>query len=309
MKYFTPLLPFIAGWALLLTSDSFATISLTNGLLQLALFGFVVCIPIWKTHRMSYVDIGWPFGLTVIGALTWFLNDGDPLRTALVSIAYLAIGSRMGFGALKLWSMGRLKQEFPRYEYQKRRWKASGKTNTQLAMQVDALWQGLANTSFLAMPAFIIGSNTDQALHFLEITGMLIWIGAFTMESIADTQKLTFLRTMKKTGMRNKVCKVGFWKYSRHPNYFAEWMVWNGLVIAAIPSFMALYDIETFIIWLGLGAGLLMASWKMYATLVYGTGAEPSEYYSIQKRPEYRDYQKTTNRFFPGPVKPLVENT
>lgn len=309
MNYFTPLLPFIAGWALLLATDAFATIGLYNGLLQLALFGLVVCIPIWKTHRMSYVDIGWPLGLTVIGALTWLLSEGDPLRTALVGIAYLTVGSRMGFGALKLWSTGRLKQEFPRYEYQKRRWIASGKTNTQLAMQVDALWQGLANASFLAMPAFVIGSNANQSFHFLEIAGMLIWIGAFAMESIADTQKLTFLRAMKKAGMKNKVCNVGLWKYSRHPNYFAEWMVWNGLIIAAVPSLMALYDRESFIIWLALGAGLLMASWKMYATLVYGTGAEPSEYYSVHKRPEYRAYQKTTNQFFPGPAKSLAEHT
>ena len=307
MKYFTPLLPFIAGWTLLLITDSFAVIGLYNGLLQLVLFGLVVCIPIWKTHRMSYVDIGWPLGLMLIGALTWFLSSGDPLRTALVSVVYLSVGGRMGFGALKLWSMGRLKQEFPRYEYQKQRWIASGKTNTQLAMQVDALWQGLANASFLAMPAFVIGTNANQHIHFLEIVGMLVWIGAFSMESIADTQKLTFLRNMKKAGKRNRVCNVGLWKYSRHPNYFAEWMVWNGLIIAAIPSFMALYDIENFIIWLALGAGLLMASWKMYSTLVYDTGAEPSEYYSLQKRPEYRAYQEITNRFFPGPIKQVIE--
>ena len=67
MKYFKSLLPFIAGWALLLVTDSFAVIGLYNGLLQLALFGVVVGIPIWMTGRMSYVDIGWPLGLIVSG--------------------------------------------------------------------------------------------------------------------------------------------------------------------------------------------------------------------------------------------------
>jgi steroid 5-alpha reductase family enzyme len=38
----------------------------------------------------------------------------------------------------------------------------------------------------------------------------------------------------------------------------------------------------------------------MYLALVYGTGAKPSEYYSVQKRPEYANYQQTTNIFFPG---------
>jgi steroid 5-alpha reductase family enzyme len=303
MKYFYPLLPFAAGWALLMLTNTFASIGLYNGLLQLALFTFVVCIPIWMTGRMSYVDIGWPFGLTLIGGLTWLQSDGDAIRVAMVSVAYIFAGSRMGLGALKLWSMGRLKQEFPRYEYQKMRWTESGKTNTKLAMQVDAIWQGLANASFLAMPAFVIAANPSEHIHALEIIGLLIWISAFVMESVADTQKIAFLQAMKKSGERNRVCNIGLWQYSRHPNYFSEWMVWNGLVIAAIPSWLALYEVESFIIWLLLGAGLMYASRKMYATLVYHTGAEPSEYYSAQKRPDYKLYQQTTNMFFPGPKK------
>ena len=305
MKYFKSLLPFIAGWALLLVTDSFAVIGLYNGLLQLALFGVVVGIPIWMTGRMSYVDIGWPLGLIVIGGLTWVLSDGQSWRVALVSVAYIFAGSRMGFGALKLWSMGRLKQEFPRYEYQKQRWIAAGKTNVPLAMQVDALWQGLANASFLAMPAFIIASNSSEHIHILEVVGVLVWGSAFAMESIADFQKLAFLQTMKKAGERNRVCNVGLWKHTRHPNYFAEWMVWNGLIIAAVPSFLNLYGAESLITWLLLGTGLLFASWKMYSTLVFDTGAEPSEYYSVQKRPDYKTYQQTTNMFFPGPNKTL----
>ena len=121
------------------------------------------------------------------------------------------------------------------------------------------------------------------------------------MKSVADIQKLTFLPKMMNAGDRNSGSNVGLWKYSRHPNYFAEWMVWKGLIIAAIPSWLALYEAESFIIWVLLGAGLLFASWKMYTTLVYHTGAEPSEYYSVQKRPEYKAYQQTTNMFIPGP--------
>ena len=57
------------------------------------------------------------------------------------------------------------------------------------------------------------------------------------------------------------------------------------------------------ILWLLLGAGLIFVSRMMYLTLVYATGAIPAEHYSAQKRPEYKEYQKTTNRFFPGPPK------
>jgi len=170
-------------------------------------------------------------------------------------------------------------------------------------MQVDAILQGMANASFLAIPAFLIAANPSASISVLEVIGMLVWAGSFAMESIADMQKLFFLKAMKKSGQKSKVCNIGLWKYSRHPNYFAEWMVWNGLVIAAIPSWLALFDHESIIIWMLLGAGLLMASKMMYSTLVYHTGAVPAEYYSVQKRPEYKAYQETTNIFFPGPNK------
>ena len=303
MKYFSPLLPFAAGWALLMLTDTLASIGFINGILQLILFALVVCIPTWITGRMSYVDIGWPWGLAVIGGLTWLLSDGDPWRVGVVSIAYIFAGSRMGLGALQMWQMGRLKKEFPRYEYQKQRWISAGKTNTRLAMQAEAILQGLANASFLAMPALVIASNPSQQIHSLEVIGLLVWLGAFTMESVADAQKIAFLRAMKKSGEKNTVCNVGLWKYSRHPNYFAEWMVWNGLIIASIPSWLALHKTEPFIIWSLLGAGLLFASRMMYTTLVHYTGAVPAEYYSVKKRPEYKTYQQTTNRFFPGPSK------
>ena len=304
MKYFSPLFLFIAGWALLLFSASFGVISLINGLLQLLLFALVVCWPTWRTGRMSYVDIGWPWGLTLIGVITWLYSDGDSVRVAIVSIAYIFAGSRMGLGALKIWRIGHLKTEFPRYEYQKRRWQRDGKTNTVLAMQVEAILQGFANASFLAMPALIIASNPSSTISVFEIIGIIVWLSAFVMESIADSQKLRFLRKMKTLGEKNTVCNVGLWRYSRHPNYFAEWMVWNGLVIAAIPSWLALYQQESTIIWLLLGVGVLLASRMMYTTLVFYTGAVPAEFYSVQKRPQYKEYQRVTNIFFPGPNKP-----
>lgn len=303
MKYFSPLLPFIGGWLLLVLSANFMQISLLNGVLQLVLFTLVVCIPAWRTGRMSYVDIGWPWGLTVIGILTWVFSDGDPTRVAIVSIAYIFAGSRMGLGAIKLLQLGHLNTELPRYEFQKRRWAKVGKTNTALAMQIEAILQGVANAAFLAFPAFIIGANPSEAISVFEVVAVVIWLGAFVMETVADMQKISFLKAMKKSGTRNAVCNVGLWRYSRHPNYFAEWMVWNALVIAAIPSWWQLYQTEHIAIFILLGLGLLFVSKIMYTTLVQYTGAVPAEFYSVQKRPEYKTYQATTNMFFPGPTK------
>ena len=301
--YFIPLLPFIAGWLLLFITEQFFGLSLVNGVSQLVLFAFIVCLPAWRTGRMSYVDIGWPWGLTLIGVLTYIYGEGESLRVAIISIAYIFAGSRMGIGAIKLLISGHLDKELPRYEFQKKRWSKAGKKNTALAMQIEAILQGLANASFLAFPAFIISSNPSQEISILEMIGIIIWLVSFIMESVADIQKLKYLRAMKKSGARNTVCNIGLWKYSRHPNYFAEWMVWNALVIASIPSWLKLYPNMPVIIFVLVGVGLLLTSRIMYVTLVVYTGAVPSEYYSVQKRPAYKDYQQTTNMFFPGPTK------
>ena len=303
MKYFKPFIPFIACWILLFNSNNLQSIALINGIGQLVLFLFVVCIPIWKTGRMSYVDIGWPWGVTLIGLITYCQINTMTLSKTLIITAYILIGSRMGLGALKMWSMGLLKKEFPRYEYQKIRWEKSNKTNIGLAMQVEALSQGLANASFLAIPIFLMSVSPSTQLSTLEIIGFTIFVLSIVFETVADYQKLKFLRKMKRQNKKNMVCDIGLWKYTRHPNYFAEWMVWNGLIIASIPSFIALFESEVLWIWTLIGIALLYTSRIMYITLVYLTGAVPSEYFSAQKRPSYKAYQQSTNIFFPGPIK------
>ena len=300
MNYFKPFVPFILCWILLFYSNNFQSIAIINGIAQLILFLFVVCIPIWITKRMSYVDIGWPWGVALIGIIAYCLSNNVTLTKSLIMIAYVLIGSRMGLGALKMWSLGLLKKEFPRYEYQKIRWKKSGKSNEELAMQIEALSQGLANASFLAIPIFLVFASPLTTISFLEIFGFILFALALIFETVADYQKILFLQEMKRLNKRNMVCDVGLWRYTRHPNYFAEWMVWNGLIIASVPSYIALFDSEIFWLWIFIGIALLYTSRIMYITLVYLTGAVPSEYYSSQKRPNYKAYQQSTNIFFPG---------
>jgi len=308
MKYFKPFIPFIACWILLFNSNNFQSVALINGIGQLVLFLFVVCIPIWRTGRMSYVDIGWPLGVALIGIITMILSKNLSPKIILMSSAYMIIGFRMGIGILNMWRLGLLRKEFSRYQYQKIRWKKSKKNNTQLAQQVDAISQGFANATFLSLPALMIWADSNvlnyvNNIMVLEFVGLFVFVLAIIFESIADIQKINFNKKMKKSGRKNMVCDIGLWKYTRHPNYFAEWMVWNGLIIASIPSYIGLYRQESFIIFFFLGLSLIYTSRIMYLTLVYLTGAIPSEYYSVKKRPDYKIYQESTNMFFPGPKK------
>ena len=306
MKYIKPLYPFLLGGLLLSFSTTFNHLFIINTLAQLLLFGLVVCWPIWKTGRLAYVDIGWPMGLALIGLLNLYFGEGYVWRVRIVSFIYLFIGLRMGLGALQLWQKGYMKKEFPRYQYQRRRWERAGKTNIPLAMQIDALVQGLANATFLALPAFIIGANTNPTFSTVEIVGLVLWGMAYAFESVADAQKIRFLRKMSGLGEKRKVCDVGLWQYSRHPNYFGEWMVWNALVLASVPSWLGLAEREPLVIWLALGLGLLFVSRLMYLSLVYLTGAVPSEFYSLQKRPDYEAYTERVNMFFPGRPKKKI---
>lgn len=290
---------FFALWAILLSSDHtlISQFAYSNGLLQGLLFLCVASIPLFRTGRMSYVDIAWPFGVALVGAQILYFTEGEVLRSVIVGSIYLAIGLRMGIAAV---AMGRstgviFKYDFPRYEYRRMLLEKSGTKHTQTHMQAEVWVQGLANVSVLCVPGLIIATNTSAGLSAIEIFGFGLWGVAYVFESIADTQKLVFISKNPK----NAVCNVGLWRFSRHPNYFSEWLVWCGLAIAATPSLIHLMsDISLFTAGI-LALALVGVCFTMYACLVHLTGAKPAEYYSVRKRPDYAAYQQTTSKFFP----------
>ncbi|MEO0346641.1 MAG: DUF1295 domain-containing protein [Pseudomonadota bacterium] len=306
MRYVSILLPFAIGAGVLLASEAIGTAALVNVLGQGLLFAAVVCLPLYKTVRMSYVDIGWPLGIVVVAIVAVVTLDGNAIRRALIGGVYLLIGGRMALMALGHLRHGALAEELPRYAYQRRRWEKSGKTNTMLAAQTEVIAQGAFNASFLAFPAFLIASNPSATVSPVEIVGLVVWVAAYLFEETSDRQKRAFVRAQQAAGNSNGVCDVGLWAYSRHPNYFGQWMGWNGVLIAALPSWLARYGSETAVVWIGLGIGAAMVSYYMYNTLVYYSGVIPSEYYSVRKRPAFADYQRRTNRFFPGPPRDSV---
>ena len=277
--------------------ENFQKFLLINLISQIFIFLFIVCIPAYFTDRMSYVDIAWPFGLIAIGIISFFYGDGYLLKKSIISMLYIIAGLRMGIGALILLKKGHLNKELPRYRYQRIRWKKKGFINDKFSVQYEILLQCFANATFLAIPAILISNNSSQSFSIIEITGFLVWAIFFFLEHISDLQKQKFLINAKKNNLKNQVCNVGLWKYTRHPNYFSEWMIWNGLIIA---SFSSLLVNSSMLIFLSTTTSLLYITILMYQTLIFLTGAIPSEYYSLIKRPDYKSYKKTTNMFFPN---------
>lgn len=307
-----------------LFSNRFAQPARTNIILQLIWFAISVNIPALKTGRMSYVDIGWPWGLAVIGLLPLLHGESNACfswslsqvfnRANLVTVAYLVAGVRMGLGGIILLQRGHLNKELPRYLFQRRRWAKRGILEDQnsfwykLEMQKEIFVQCLGNTGTLSTPILLQGFgyiNPEIRLTSVEIFGWMLWVASLIFEHVADMQKLRFAVKCKKDGVENGVCDVGLWKYCRHPNYFGEWMVWNSLVLTSLPSLHAMWSVsdELLVVKLMVSASLIMVSYGMYICLVYYTGAVPAEYYSLRKRPLYAEYQKSVNMFFPGPSK------
>ena len=153
----------------------------------------VAMIPGYVTGRISYVDMAWPYGLTVIGGLTLGLTTGTLWRKITVGVIYLFIGGRMSLGATVRWSQGGLNKEFPRYDYRKLVWKEQGITNTGFELQVEVFKQAYVNMAFFCLPAFLIGYYQSDKMHVIEIVGFVWTFLAYIWENVADRQKRAFL--------------------------------------------------------------------------------------------------------------------
>lgn len=293
-------LPFIACFVILYWNPIFASFAIKNLIIQMVIFLIFACIPAYFTDKMYFVDIAWPWGLVAIGVQILFFGSETSASRYFISGLYIIAGLRMGLMGLMLLSHGVLKRDLPRYQFQRLHWKRGGYKNEAISIQYEILVQGLANASVLAVPAFLQAFNPSPTISIFEIICYIGWLLSVCLEMLSDVQKMQFANKMKETGEKNKVCNVGLWKYSRHPNYFFEWMVWNFFILSSIPALINLFQLDQAIYWGLITICLLFVSKIMYTTLVDYTGARPSEYYSVKKRPSYREYQKTTNMFFPG---------
>eukprot|EP00929_Paragymnodinium_shiwhaense_P097460 TRINITY_DN59128_c0_g1_i1.p1 TRINITY_DN59128_c0_g1~~TRINITY_DN59128_c0_g1_i1.p1 ORF type:complete len:349 (-),score=34.54 TRINITY_DN59128_c0_g1_i1:179-1225(-) len=285
----------------------------TNALRQIALFVPVVQLPALFTGHMSYVDIGWPCGLVTLAATGLQLGTGYWLRKYVVCGCMLLHGLRMASGALYLFFPYVWPQDLPRYQYAKVRWLQKDgmpESGWWLKVQHDTLQQAFANATVLAAPIMLCAFDTRESIHPVEVIGWATWVLAWLWECIADGQKLQFVADCKKLhrqGTPAKDAVLGYapfdgrqyclWTMSRHPNYFGEWMCWNGFMISALPSLF--YMSETPLVKAAFGLALVYCSRLFYDCLCFWTGAEPAEHFSVKKRPLYKQYQEQVNVFFP----------
>jgi steroid 5-alpha reductase family enzyme len=272
--------------------------ALVNLGVQLALFVFVACVPALRRGVMAFVDSAWSWGLIAIGVQALLFGDTGSNMLLVVAAIYLVMGGRMGIHSFYVAINAR--EDLPRYRYRRLLWEEEGFQSERVPMVHGILVQGLGNTSLLATPAMLAVADGDGGVGPLVVVGAVLWATAWVLESTADLQKARFNRSGESAG---RTCEVGLWRYSRHPNYFCQWLQWTALVLVALPSLIRLADDFSTLPWIGFALGLVAIPGGMYFVLVRFTGAIPAEHFSVQHRPDYRDYQRRVNRFFPGPTR------
>jgi steroid 5-alpha reductase family enzyme len=200
-------------------------------------------------------------------------------RQVVVAALVAAWGLRLG---LHIAFRSHTADDDPRYRALIEQWGADAPRRLFWFLQSQA-----AVGTLLAVSVALAAHNPDPALRVQDVAGIAILVLALTGEALADRQ----LRAFKADpANRSKVCDVGLWSLSRHPNYFFEWLSWTAYPIIAID----LSDANT---WLTLAAPICM-----YWVLVHVSGIPPLEDHMLKTRGEaFRSYQRRTRRFFPIP--------
>jgi steroid 5-alpha reductase family enzyme len=244
-----------------------------------------------RTGNSGWIDTIWTFGVGFVGVACALvpLSADSPAnlpRQCLVAIAIALWALRLG-----LYIAARTAgiTDDPRYAALRRGWGASA------SWQMWFLVQKQAVVSIpLVLAIFIAAHCPAPSLRLQDGLAILIFVLAITGEGIADQQLRRFRRSS--SGGR-RICQSGLWRWSRHPNYFFEWLGWVGYPLVAI-------DLPG-----GYGWGwlALLAPACMYWLLAYVSGVPPLEEHMLRTRgDDFRVYQARTNAFFPWPSREIT---
>lgn len=229
-----------------------------------------------RTGNAGIVDFGWAAGLALLGAHYGLFAGGYGPRRVLIAAMASIWGWRLALYLLTTRVIGH--PEEGRYVQLRAEWKTNLPAKFFLFFQAQALLDVL-----LSIPFLVAAINPALELAAIEWAGFAVWIVAMVMEGLADAQLHRFKSNPANKG---KVCRDGLWKFSRHPNYFAQWMIWVGFALFALGSPHG---------WLGLLSPALILYF-----LLFVTGIPPTEAQSIRSRGDaYREYQRTTSAFVP----------
>lgn len=229
---------------------------------------------------VSIVDSAWSLMFLASGIYYYQHNMAADLRTNIFFILLIVWSLRL---AIHLTWRNWGESEDRRYQDIRKKYSPNFAVKSLFIIFIfQAL---LASIISLPVVAVMDGQNESVSVGYIEYIALGIWIVGFLYESIADWQLAKFKSDESNAG---KVMNAGLWKYTRHPNYFGEFLIWWGFYIYAFNSGP----------WWIIISPLLM-SWL----LLKFSGVVMLEETIIKRRPSYQKYIDSTNAFFPGSLK------
>ena len=225
-----------------------------------------------RTQDATSVDVAWSLGLGFLSLFYLRFAGEDRIRAIVVASIATIWALRLATYLLRDRVFGRTEED-GRYSYLRGYWGKRAPIGFFFFYQAQALFAVL-----FSIPIF--AAMRGGPITVLESSGLLVWVIAVAGESIADRQLARFRADRNNRG---QVCERGLWKYSRHPNYFFEWLHWWAYVL------------------LGGGAWLtFVGPVAMLIFLFRLTGIPHTEAQSLRSRGDaYRRYQRTTSIFIP----------
>ena len=241
--------------------------------------GIMILVWLWA-HRIKnagVVDIFWSYNFPVIAIILLLLAPGFEIRKVLICCMVIIAGTRLGTH-LAIRITKHLNEEEGRYQQLRKEWGPDPDTKFFFFFQFQAI-----SNVLLAVPFFIITFNTNPVLSPLEYAGAGLWLISVLGEAIADAQLSTF---KKDPANKGKVCDTGLWGYSRHPNYFFEWLMWLSYFVFALAS--------------PYGYLAIISPAIILYLLLKVTGIPATEEQSLRSKGEaFKRYQQKTSVFIP----------
>jgi len=248
-----------------------------GGLALMALSFAVVYAIARRISNAGIVDIAWAGSFTLLALLYGLAAGGDPVRRLMIAGMYALWSLR-----LSLYLYGRVMGHHPvedgRYQELRREWGAAAERRLFWFFQAQGLLAVM-----LAMPLLLGCLNPSPAPRPVEWAGLALFALALGGESLADRQLARFKAAPESDG---QVCQAGLWRYSRHPNYFFEWLIWCAYWLFALASPWG---------WATVYCPLLMLYFLFRVTGIPATEAQALR----SKGEAYREYQRTTSVFMP----------
>ena len=222
------------------------------------------------------VDVGWTIGLGLVGVLYSISLPGYSLRQSLI-ILVLAFWS-LRLSTFLIRNRVVKKGEDSRYSVLRRKWGNKAGFYFFLYFQAQALLIIILSSSF-----YIAVSNPTPEFQIWDSVALSLFLISICGETVADKQLAAFRKIPDNKG---RTYRHGLWRFSRHPNYFFEWLHWWTYFFFSIGSDYLIFS-------------LISPALILYLML-YVTGIPPAEAQAVKSRGDnYKEYQETTNAFFP----------